>query len=602
MKLTGNSICCLLDRDFKQVECDDRSRLLRVDYPMLYDPSADMVGHAVIVPDFELPCGGETMRGSLCLCVSDSSANAARENGCAVIIVRDDVPFRHVYNQVQARFMAFDRWDAQMRAYVDTYAGFQVLVASCAADAGFSCSIIDAQYRTIYHANARRAGARAVAGDADERVVAGARAVAGAAGGGSERAVADSSSKRAMNDGCAAADTVVKNAVPSVGSERVAAGSVVEDAAAGAGVIRAAIDATSEGLVAGPVDTYAAVSSAGDPTREMLSEDAIELLMASSEYRRLRESRMAFEVPGSNGLMMRNIFYNGGVVGALVLRYDPQLDSTVYVRFLVEHLARYIEIMYVRLGSFGAALVKPSLLKSAFKHLLEGDLEDVGSLSRMLVADGHEKDAQYVLLQVDRSFTNEKTSEYEYLIRRLEIDLPGSYSAVANGYIYALVDFSAYAKVIGRDFWHDIPIVLRELLLKAGVSRPFTTMEHLMGAQMQAEIALRQGTMRDPMFWCYRFDDYALSWVLSHGVGDMPAEYIAHPVIEVLRSYDAENGTQLLRSLAVFVRCRYNVSEASRELYVARSTLLNRLARINEMSPVNLERSETRLYLGISLM
>ena len=100
MKLTGNSICCLLDRDFKQVECDDRSRLLRVDYPMLYDPSADMVGHAVIVPDFELPCGGETMRGSLCLCVSDSSANAARENGCAVIIVRDDVPFRHVYNQV----------------------------------------------------------------------------------------------------------------------------------------------------------------------------------------------------------------------------------------------------------------------------------------------------------------------------------------------------------------------------------------------------------------------------------------------------------------------------------------------------------------------
>ena len=82
----------------------------------------------------------------------------------------------------------------------------------------------------------------------------------------------------------------------------------------------------------------------------------------------------------------------------------------------------------------------------------------------------------------------------------------------------------------------------------------------------------------------------------------MPLEYVSHPAVVVLARYDEGHGTELLHTLAAFVRHRYNATAASEALYVARSTLLNRLDRIYELTGIDLGDFEERVYLEMSLL
>ena len=65
--------------------------------------------------------------------------------------------------------------------------------------------------------------------------------------------------------------------------------------------------------------------------------------------------------------------------------------------------------------------------------------------------------------------------------------------------------------------------------------------------------------------------------------------------------YDEEHGSDLLSTLRTFVECRYNATLASERLFVARSTLLNRLERIEQLVEVDLDDFDSRLYLALSL-
>jgi len=65
--------------------------------------------------------------------------------------------------------------------------------------------------------------------------------------------------------------------------------------------------------------------------------------------------------------------------------------------------------------------------------------------------------------------------------------------------------------------------------------------------------------------------------------------------------YDAAHESELLPTLEAFMRSRYNATLAAKELFVARSTLINRLERIVELTGIDLEDFDERVYLAITL-
>lgn len=330
-------------------------------------------------------------------------------------------------------------------------------------------------------------------------------------------------------------------------------------------------------------------------------EDFVNLFMASSEYRRLREGRSVFAFPGSGNVFLKNVFSGNHVVGMLAIQHGGDALSARYVHFLLDYLTEFVEEMYARIGSFGTASIEARQIREALVSAFEGKPVDAATLDRMLAREHGGQQGHYVVLCFERSFTHETSGELDYLVRRIEMRWPNAYCAHIDDGLFAFMDLGTATHEERLAFLQEVAVFARETLVKVGVSRVFASCVHVLAARMQARAALDQGEATAPMRWVHRFTGNALDWLLAHGLGNYPAEYVAHPAVSELIRYDEANGTDLVHTLRVFMECRYNATEASERLFVARSTLLNRLKRIDEIAPVNLDDFDERLYLGMSL-
>lgn len=74
--------------------------------------------------------------------------------------------------------------------------------------------------------------------------------------------------------------------------------------------------------------------------------------------------------------------------------------------------------------------------------------------------------------------------------------------------------------------------------------------------------------------------------------------------IRTLADYDNKNNTDLVSTLEVYFQCKSNMSEAAKNLYIHRNTLLYRLDKIKEILNTDLESGEENLelQLGIHIM
>lgn len=501
MKIDANIVYYLLKREFPDIEGWMSVRSPRVDYPILYDARADMGGHVVLIPEGVESIVDEEMRGVVCVCLDDASADLCREAGHPTIIVRNvDQPSR-LYNVMQTIFVRNERLDSQLHAYVDTYAGFQPLLDACAQAMGCTCALVDERYRLVCHAES---------------------------------------------------------------------------------------DQSTHG------------DSPGQAS-ELVDIDFVDMLMASRDYQIMRASHKVFALPDAGNLFMRNVFSGGRLVGMLAMMHEGDMYSARYIHFLLDYLIEFIEAAYARIGSFGTASAEARQIHEALTHVLAGEAVDFGTLDRMLVAERGGEPGSYVMLRLERSFTYEGAAELDYLARRVELFWTDAHCVAQADTLFALVDWRGASHSTLTAFLQDVATFARETLTKVGVSRTFESSVQIPAARMQAMAALEQGNVVNPTRWVHRFDEHALAWLLSHGRGDIPVGYLMHPAIETLVRHDDAHGSDLAHTLHVFMQCRYNATEAANRLFVARSTLLNRLARIEELTHINLDNLEERIYLGISL-
>lgn len=73
-------------------------------------------------------------------------------------------------------------------------------------------------------------------------------------------------------------------------------------------------------------------------------------------------------------------------------------------------------------------------------------------------------------------------------------------------------------------------------------------------------------------------------------------------LIEPLEAYDRDHGSDLIRTLQAFFAANANASEAADRLYLHRNSLPYRLARIQELTGVDLKDHQARLALQLGLL
>ena len=134
----------------------------------------------------------------------------------------------------------------------------------------------------------------------------------------------------------------------------------------------------------------------------------------------------------------------------------------------------------------------------------------------------------------------------------------------------------------------------------AGCSRPFTGLRELGLYFRQALYALEFGRKKDSTRWYFRFNDYGLEYLLSYGTGIFKPEQVCHPALLTLREHDQQRQTSYYATLYMYFQQQFNMSRAAEKLYIHRSTFINRMERIQELTHLNLEDYDTRLYLELS--
>ena len=196
----------------------------------------------------------------------------------------------------------------------------------------------------------------------------------------------------------------------------------------------------------------------------------------------------------------------------------------------------------------------------------------------------------------------QKTDRYNYLnpfCLKLENQFHDCIAIPYKGQVVAVVNLDKAGCSV-YDISHSISILLRDGLLKAGISFKYWSFETTPIYYRQACYAYEMGQIYNPSIWCYIFEDYALYHFIHYGSSLLPPRHLCHPALVVLHGYDKANGTDLLKTLEVYVQENCNAVTAAGELYIHRNTFYQRMNKIRELVNLNLDDPNVRLYLLIS--
>ena len=142
--------------------------------------------------------------------------------------------------------------------------------------------------------------------------------------------------------------------------------------------------------------------------------------------------------------------------------------------------------------------------------------------------------------------------------------------------------------------------LIRDSCMYAGISNPVKGIRALYHGFMQADIAMDYITNVDSSDWLVTFASCALSYIRQAACTKLSAQMVAHPVLGQLLEHDAAAGTQYYVTLRTFLECERSIPMTASTLIIHRTTLTYRLGRIQELTRLNLDDPNLRLYLLLS--
>lgn len=208
-----------------------------------------------------------------------------------------------------------------------------------------------------------------------------------------------------------------------------------------------------------------------------------------------------------------------------------------------------------------------------------------------------ERSSFYVLVFQDQ-FRVERGQYMPEHIRRL---FPTCYCTEINNQLVAIINADAGEF---QDASAKLAGLLRESVMKCGVSTRLPGFLSISYGYQQAQAALGVGEKLDPTFWCYHYGDYALEHIVSFALEGASLETLCHPAILQLEQEDRRNGSSYIATLDAYFAASSNLKKAAEAMHMHRNTLQYRLNRISQLTGVDLgDDSELKkLYISLRIL
>lgn len=151
-----------------------------------------------------------------------------------------------------------------------------------------------------------------------------------------------------------------------------------------------------------------------------------------------------------------------------------------------------------------------------------------------------------------------------------------------------------------RSIRQQLAPYIRDALMYTGVSSPVTGIRAIRQGFLHTDIALNYIGKEDSSTWILSFAACALSYIHKCATQELPNRMLVHPVLLELLEHDKTYGTQYYETLRTYLYCERSIPQTSNALIIHRTTLTYRLGKIQELSKLNLDDPNLRLYLCLS--
>lgn len=142
---------------------------------------------------------------------------------------------------------------------------------------------------------------------------------------------------------------------------------------------------------------------------------------------------------------------------------------------------------------------------------------------------------------------------------------------------------------------------LEDMDFRAGVSDQFEDIQNARQYYLQAECAIETGWEIHPDKQYYLFEDYAVSYMLKHCVGKMEVEFLCPRGLVKLRERGKSNSGDYWETLRIYLENEMNASLTAKQLFLHRSTLVQKLTRIYSILDVDISDPVKRLYVQLCM-
>lgn len=262
-----------------------------------------------------------------------------------------------------------------------------------------------------------------------------------------------------------------------------------------------------------------------------------------------------------------------------------------------EYLAGLIRLTLARRGRMDKTYKRA--LEVMLMGMIQGKDFPDSEIANRIGQCGWKTHDRYICIRMDAEEQDGNPGSAASVCNYVEASVGGSKAICMDNRICIIINLS-----LNDHYTSDIASILRDGLFKAGFSNVFHDLTRLRQHYRQACTALTYCRKKNDMMWYYTFDDIAMDYIADLCCSEFAPEDLCAFELNKLKEYDAENKTDLYKTLVTYILCERNTVAASAALYVGRSTLFYRLRKIRELTGLDTSHMASpvqNLYLRLSI-
>ena len=286
-----------------------------------------------------------------------------------------------------------------------------------------------------------------------------------------------------------------------------------------------------------------------------------------------------------------NLFDSHGIyIGSLTF-HATQRELRPSDGVLNEFLADFVKKAIVAAPTIEAESRQDGL-KAMFSELLQGLPCNQKRLHQL---EEHNSSASFLCAKI-LPVGKLHAAPLKFVCDLAESSIPHAVAFAHEAHVVAFIEISAAEQVYGA-----IENFTNKVDAKIGISQVFSDLLLARSYYRQASVAIDFGSILHTENSCYRFSDYRLYYLLSHATGEFPLEIILPDGLRALYERDQQQNSNYIQTLQTYLDSNMNISKTASSLFLHRSSLIERLKRIERYLNLNLDDPEDRLQIQILL-